>query len=153
VTEWRETSSGVFYGSKAHFPDAPGLEWLKRQADSVSSRRARWCAHADGADRLQEMLVAVRKDSQLPIHRHLTKPESLIVIEGLASLQTFDDDGKIREVFSLGPPESGRSFHLRIPAGTYHSLKVESEYFIFHEVTLGPWRREDTQEAPWGQRV
>lgn len=31
----------------------------------------------------------------------------------------------------------------------YHTLLINSPVFVFHEITGGPFRREDTLFAPW----
>jgi len=150
LNEWQETSPGVFFGSAPeHCPDTETFAWLKARADEAPSKRARWCAHADDREALQEMLVVVRRDSSMPVHAHVGKPESLIALEGEAQLYLYDELGNVIEQVPLGPPGGSRAFYRRIPDGMFHALKVETEYFVFHEITLGPWRKGDMRLAPW----
>lgn len=150
MNDWCETSPGVFFGKALPpFPDRDTLTWLKARADETPAKRARWCAHADADEVLQEMLVVVRRDSYLPAHAHIGKPESLIALEGQARLLLFDEQGEVLESVALGPPGGDRPFYRRIPPGTFHTLKVETDYFLFHEITLGPFRKADMRIAPW----
>jgi hypothetical protein len=55
----------------------------------------------------------------------------------------------VREVVPIGEPHSGRTFYYRLAAPWYHTLLVSSEFLVFHEVTNGPFRREETVLAPW----
>lgn len=150
MNEWRESSPGVFFGKARNLcPDGDTFAWLKARADEAPMKRARWCVHADAGDTLQEMLVAVRRDSFLPAHAHRDKPESIIALEGLAELVLYDELGNIVDKVALGAPGGARPFHRRIPANTFHTLSVETEYFLFHEITLGPWHKGDMILAPW----
>ena len=151
MIQWHAIAAGTFANRTCEFkfPDGVSLQWLKKQASLAPLRRARWCAHASPSDPLQEMLVAVQKGSFLPAHRHLRKPESLLVVEGLAALVLFDGEGNKVERHLLGTSESERLFFFRIPPCVFHCLEIETDYFVFHEITLGPYDPEETQVAPW----
>ena len=63
-----------------------------------------------------------------------------------------DDAGNITEVTSLGNHASGRCFYHRITEPRYHTLRISSDTLIFHEVTNGPFNRQDTLWAPWAPK-
>jgi mannose-6-phosphate isomerase-like protein (cupin superfamily) len=42
-------------------------------------------------------------------------------------------------------------FYYRIDAGQYHSLVVVSNVLVVHEVTNGPWTKDDTVWAEWSE--
>jgi len=129
--------------------DGAALDALRAAAERSPRRNARLCAHASPAATLHEMFICHRNNAYVRPHRHVGKAESIHVVSGLASAIVFADDGRIAAVHELGTSDSGRNFFVRFDAGVYHTLLVESGTFIFHETTLGPFRREDTVFAPW----
>ena len=49
----------------------------------------------------------------------------------------------------MGDYGSDRDFYYRMAEPLFHSVLVRSATVIFHETTNGPFRREDTEFAPW----
>lgn len=125
------------------------MEFLKEKAAKNIRKRARICLHKNVQDELHEMLIAHMEDAYIRPHRHLGKSESLYVIEGSADAVMFDEKGGISEVIRLGDYDSGKKFYYRISTPAYHTLIIGSKYFIFHEVTGGPFNRADTVFAGW----
>jgi cupin fold WbuC family metalloprotein len=82
-------------------------------------------------------------------HKHLGKPESFHVIEGIVDVIIFDECGDIREVIQMGNYGSDRVFYYRISTPIYHTLLIRSDILVFHETTTGPFNRVDTVFAPW----
>ena len=125
------------------------IEALKQRALGNPRRRIRICAHPDTADRLHEMLIVHTRGAYVRPHKHLQKSESVHIIEGEVNVVFFDDAGAVAEVVRMGDYGSGRKFYYRIGGPRYHTLLITSEFLVFHEVTNGPFRREDTVFAPW----
>ncbi len=125
------------------------VPFLKERAARNPRRRMRICTHRDEGDALHEMLIALHQDVYVRPHRHVGKVESAHVIEGSADLVVFDPEGSIEAVLPLGDPRSGRRFYYRMAEPRYHTLVLRSEFLVFHEVTNGPFRREDMTFAPW----
>jgi cupin fold WbuC family metalloprotein len=122
---------------------------LKRASLSTPRGRIRICAHPDTDDRLHEMLIVHAAGAYVRPHKHEGKSESLHVLEGDADVVFFDDEGGVRDVVSLGPYGSPRHFYYRLDEPVFHTLLIHSEFLVFHEVTNGPFRREETVFAPW----
>lgn len=117
-----------------------------RQAAAESPRkRARLCLHADAAATLHEMLIALRRGTEIPIHRHPGKAECYHVIAGEFTLRIVDDRGAPLRDVPMGPPGSGRVFLCRIAAGLWHTVEVESDEVLLHESTSGPLIPGDTE--------
>jgi cupin fold WbuC family metalloprotein len=122
---------------------------LEIEARTALRRRARLCAHGSPDDPVHEMLIALRRDSYVRPHKHLGKPESLLVVGGTADAVFFDDDGALTNVIPLGPPGSGRTFYYRVRGPLFHTLVVRTPLLVYQEVTRGPFRPEDTVFASW----
>ena len=128
---------------------ATNLEQLKTAAAANARRRIRICAHRDPSEPLHEMVIVHMRGAYVRPHKHLGKTESMHVVEGFADVVFFDDEGGVLDVIPIGTSDSGRTFYYRLAAPWYHTLVVTSEFFVFHEVTDGPFRREDKVFPPW----
>jgi cupin fold WbuC family metalloprotein len=122
---------------------------LKQASLSTARKRIRICTHPDTNDRLHEMLIVHAAGAYVRPHKHEGKSESMHVLEGEADVVFFDDAGALGEVIRLGPYDSPHRFYYRINTPVFHMLLIESEFLVFHEVTNGPFRREETVFAPW----
>ena len=123
--------------------------YLKAQAAKNERRRVRLCAHPDNTDLLHEMLIIHVQNTYVAPHKHINKSESFHIIEGTLRVFLFDDDGKVTETIRMGEAKSGRVFYYRLSSSIYHSILPESEFVVFHEVTNGPFDRQDMIIAPW----
>jgi cupin fold WbuC family metalloprotein len=111
--------------------------------------RYRFCANESPNDPLHEMLIAHTDKTIVPIHRHHNKSESFHWIVGYADVLIYDDAGQLSQTIPMGPYDSGRVFYYRLNADLYHSLRILSPVVVFHEVTDGPWHKEDLIIAPF----
>jgi cupin fold WbuC family metalloprotein len=127
----------------------PDLAPLVEGARGTPRRRMRLCVHPDVGSALHEMFIVTRDQAYIRPHKHLAKAESLLLLEGLADLVLFDDEGRVTDVVALGDYASGRPFFYRIQDARYHTLLVRSEFLLYHEATSGPFDRARTVLAPW----
>ena len=125
------------------------MNLLKTTVHTTSRKRIRLCIHTDIENTLHEMFVVYMSMTYVKPNKHIGKDESLHILEGEADFIFFDDNGNITDIIPLGDRQSGRRFYIRVPATVYHTLIMKSETLVIHEVTPGPFRREDTVWAPW----
>ena len=125
------------------------VEFLKGQASANGRRRARICAHKSNGDPLHEMLIVIASDSYIHPHRHAGKTESFHIVEGEVDIVVFDEGGEITKVLELGDAKSGKSFFYRLPPGSFHTLLIKSSFLVVHEITNGPFSRDQTDLAFW----
>lgn len=125
------------------------IEFLKAQVHQTSRKRVRLCCHHDIGDSLHEMFVVYTGQTYVRPNRHIGKDESLHIIEGSADFVFFDDLGAIKHVVHLGDYKSGKDFYVRVPAGIWHTIVMRSDTIVIHEATPGPFKRQDTEWAPW----
>lgn len=146
----RAESAEVRYATDAVvLVGADDVETLKAEAARNPRRRVRLCAHGGVEDTLHEMLIVHTHDTYVRPHRHLGKSESFHVIEGTVDIVLFDDAGTVADVIAMGDFASGLPFYYRIATPLFHTLLIRSAILVFHEVTAGPFRRADTEYAPW----
>jgi cupin fold WbuC family metalloprotein len=125
------------------------IEWLKARAAKTARQRVRICAHLDSNDRLHEMFIVHTRDTYVRPHKHLNKSESFHVITGEVDVVLFDQQGAVRQVIPMGDYPSGKRFYYRLNEPDYHTLLIRSDVIVFHEVTTGPFQREDTVFPTW----
>lgn len=144
-----ETSPGVFYTNGDTLRvTRTDLDFLVASAQSTPRLRSRLCAHRNIDSSVHEMLICLDAATYVHPHRHF-KSESIHIIEGRCDIVLFDEAGVITDVLDMQPSTEPRLFFCRLPQRTYHTLLVRSPYLLFHETTQGPFRREDTEFAPW----
>lgn len=148
--ELREVAPGIYYTARRLLSvDRHTIDVLKNAARTLPVKRARLCAHTDPACAQHDMLIVSHRDTYVAPHRHLTKSETMLVLEGEADAYLFDEAGSLDSVLPMGPMGSGRTFFYRMPAGRFHGLRITSELLVFVESTLGPFRPEDSENAGW----
>jgi len=125
------------------------IKRLKDQSGSNERKRIRLCAHRDVIDPVHEMLIIHTRDTYVRPHKHLNKTESYHIIEGTADIVIYDEMGVITDIINMGVYGTGMIFFYRINDPLYHTLRITSDYFVFHETTNGPFDKADTIWAPW----
>jgi cupin fold WbuC family metalloprotein len=118
--------------------------FLKSQAMHSQRYRARICVHKNNEDALHEMIIAISSQSYIHPHKHIGKSESFHIIEGSVDVVIFDDVGEITNIVKLGEPGSGRSYFYRLSESKFHTLIIHSNILVMHEVTNGPFDKEQT---------
>jgi cupin fold WbuC family metalloprotein len=144
----RRTSTEVFHANEW------GVSWgreiieeLKEVALSSARGRARLCLHPNPSEVHQEMLIVMARSAvELPQRRSLGF-DTKVIIEGQATLRYYSPDGNLTRSVGLG---GGASMYVHTASSEYHSLLVESDWFVFLEILKGPFDSSTTEFAPWG---
>lgn len=121
---------------------------IEEAAKSNESGKARICCHDGEKDSLHEMFIAHKRGCYVRPHKHIDKIESFYLISGSAYLLLFGDCGSINKVHKIGQG-SGELCYYRLRQPVYHSLLILSPVIVFHEVTAGPFRPEETLFPEW----
>jgi cupin fold WbuC family metalloprotein len=145
-----EVAEGIFY-SRRLFPvvNEGMIAFLKGLARTVPRRRARFCAHLSPDADQHDMLIVSHRDTYVSPHRHLGKAETFCILEGIAEIILFHENGEVQKTLKMGPASSGLPFFYRMPPGQFHSLFIESELLVFLESTKGPFTLADREHATW----
>ncbi len=126
------------------------IDDLKQTARTAEKRRARICLHPANEHTLHEMLIVLHRETLIAPHRHLTKCESFLVLEGLLTILLFDEIGAVAHRVQLGGPSEGtRPFMYRLNEPLWHSVIPETEFAVFHEVTQGPFVDGEWDHPSW----
>jgi cupin fold WbuC family metalloprotein len=65
----------------------------------------------------------------------------------------FNDSGEIIQKIEMGNYDSRKSFCYRLSSAKYHTVLPKTKFVVFHEVTNGPFRREETIFSAWAPQV
>lgn len=125
------------------------VRFLKERIGYNSRQNVRLCTHRNMADLLHEMVILHSKTTYVRPHKYLEKSVSYHIIEGTVDLVLFDDQGDFQDVIPMGEYKTGRRFYYRLNKGCYYAPIVHSDFFLFHEVTNGPFKPSDTLYPPW----
>jgi len=147
---WQQIGNDVFYTTQSlSLLTAEDIGITRDLAMASPRRRARLCTHAAAGDALHEMLIAVERSSYIRPHRHLNRPESLLVLDGQADAVFFAEDGAIEQVIRLAPFAAGGTFYYRVERPQYHTLLLRTPWLIFVETCTGPFDPSRSEFAPW----
>ena len=127
------------------------LAVLKRSASKAALKRARICLHRDHGDAIQEMVIAFARGSYIRPHRHRDKVESIFIVEGALAVLFFDDAGAVTHRILLDREDANGTLMYRLSRDYWHTVIPLSEFVVIHEVTQGPFCKEDNY-APWSPR-
>jgi len=125
------------------------IERLKEMAAGNLRKRVRLCCHSDSESTLHEMLIVHTRNAYIPPHKHIAKSESFHIIDGKLNVVVFNNEGSILEVINMSDYKSGGKFFYRLPENYFHTVIPLSDSVVFHEITNGPFIREDTIFPPW----
>ena len=95
-------------------------------------------------DTSQRMLNAVEPGTIVPIHRHRSTSETVIIVRGKVKETLFNDNGEITDEILM--EVGGECPVLQIPAGQWHSIEsLESGTIIFEakDCAFTPLTEED----------
>ena len=125
------------------------IDELKILAKNDPDKRARICLHKDDEEPVQEMIIALYKDCYIIPHRHINKSESYHIIEGELKIIFFDDNGTKIDSVILSSRRHQYPHLCRISNISWHTVIPLEEYVILHEVTNGPFKKNETEYADW----
>ena len=93
--------------------------------------------HQSLDDKCHRFLNAVEPGTEVPIHRHPTKDETLVILRGKVKVSTYDDEGNVKEDIILCP-EDGK-YGIDIKKNVWHSLESLECGSVIFECKEGPF--------------
>lgn len=121
------------------------LDALSEKARSCERLRMNLDLRTSSADQSQRMLNALEPGTQVPIHRHPTTNETVVLLRGSVREFFYDDKGNVTESVLLRAGAEPSA--MNIPKGVWHTLECLESGTILFEAKDGafePRREEDT---------
>ena len=144
----KKFNNEVYFTSdkKLNFIKKSHIKFLKSKVKKTIKKRIRICLHKNMKDKLHEMFIVLSRDTYIRPHKHFNKAESLHVVEGSADVIFFNDNGSLVKKVRLSKKDN---FFYRLSSSTFHTFKILTKNFIFHETTEGPFLKNETLYAEW----
>ncbi len=124
------------------------LDELDRKAAASPRLRTNHNLHEAPEAGVQRLAVKLRRGTYIRPHRHKSRWELGIVLQGEMDLVLFSDDGLLTERVRMAP--GGSTLLMELPAGQWHSYVCISSAATFFEVKEGPYDPATSSEfAAW----
>lgn len=113
------------------------LDDVIAQAKASPRLRKNYNFHQSLDDKCHRFLNALEMGTVVPVHHHVTKDETFIILKGRVRVNTYNDRGEIIESIILSQAE-GR-LGVDIPKNTWHNIECLESGSVIFEVKEGPF--------------
>ena len=113
------------------------LDNLTAQAQASPRHRINMDLRNSAADSSQRMLNAIEPGSVVPIHRHRSTSETVVVLRGRMVEEYYSSEGAVEATFEL--TAGGPVCALNIPAGQWHTLRALDPGTVILEMKDGAY--------------
>ncbi len=113
------------------------LDSLTEQARKSERLRANLDLRNSSADSSQRMLNAIEPGSVVPVHKHPSTSETVIVLRGCVKEILYSETGEYIEEHILRA--GGHAMAMQIPVDTYHTLESMETGSVICEFKDGPY--------------
>ena len=124
------------------------MDYLSQQAKANPRLRQAFDLRTTPEDQSQRILNAVEPGTILPIHRHRSSTETIIVLRGKVVQHYYDDNGNKTASYELAP--NSAQVGMSVPVGQWHALESLEEGSVIFECKDGayqPLSAEDILEV------
>lgn len=97
------------------------LDNLTDQAKSSQRLRMNFDLRDALDDNSQRMLNALEPGTIIPIHRHSTTSETVVIIRGKVVQHFYDDEGNVTDSIYMQP--GGPTYAMNVPVGQWHRIE------------------------------
>ena len=113
------------------------LDSLTAQAKASPRLRMNYDLRDSAQDGSQRMLNALEPGTVLPIHRHRTTSETVVILRGRATQEFYDDQGRLTESVTMAPGSD--CVGMSIAKGRWHKLISHESGTVILECKDGPY--------------
>ena len=119
------------------------LNKVSEQAKTSPRLRMNYNFHQSLEDKCHRFLNAVEPGTEVPIHKHPTKDETFVILRGKVRVNTYNDDGTVKESVVLCPEEG--LYGVDIPKNVWHNVECLESGSVFFECKEGPFVPHDAE--------
>ena len=117
--------------------DSAFLDSLTLKAKESPRLRMNFDLRNSPNDLSQRMLNAIEPGSYMPVHRHRTSSETIVVLRGHLREDFYSDEGML--LYSVDLVPGGESVAINIPVGSWHTLTALESGSVILETKDGPY--------------
>ena len=138
----RRESAEVYYIENCDHIDDEVLGHLVELGSTSESGKVRFCLHKSVDSLVHQMIIYHRADCFVPIHRHVGKSESLLVLKGSVGLIKYDSAGSVVKTIRLNEAQLNLAVNRE---SEFHTVVILTDFAVFLETTKGPFRKLETE--------
>lgn len=124
--------------------DSKLMDSVTEQAKESSRMRMNLNFHGSLEDKCHRLLNAMEPGTEIPIHRHRTKDEGIILLRGRIRVNIYNDRGEVTQSVVLSH-EEGR-VGVDIPMMEWHGVECLESGSVIYEVKEGPFMPHDADD-------
>ena len=113
------------------------LDNLTDQAKSSQRLRMNFDLRDALDDNSQRMLNALEPGTIIPIHRHGTTSDTVVIIRGKVVQHFYDDEGNVTDSIYMQP--GGPTYAMNVPVGQWHRIESLESGTVILEFKNGPY--------------
>lgn len=117
--------------------DSTLLDSISQKAKDNLRLRQNFDLRNNEEDNSQRMLNALEPGTVMPIHRHRSSSETMVVIKGSLKEYFYDDMGNVIGEWVCSPNTD--CIGMNIPAGQWHNLECLESGTVLFESKDGAW--------------
>jgi cupin fold WbuC family metalloprotein len=107
------------------------------QAKESPRLRKNYNFHGSLEDKCHRFLNALELGTEVPIHHHVTKDETFILLRGKVRVNIYNDQGEVTESVILCHADG--NIGVDIPKDTWHNVECLEAGSVIFEVKEGPF--------------
>ena len=113
------------------------IDEVIEQAKASPRLRKNYNFHQSLDDKCHRFLNALEMGTIVPIHHHVTKDETFILLKGSVRVNTYNDQGQLIESVTLSQADG--LLGVDIPKDTWHNVECLQPGSVIFEVKEGPF--------------
>ena len=113
------------------------IDSVVEKAKTSPRLRMNFNFHGSLEDKCHRFLNALEPGTQVPVHHHVTKDETFILLRGRVRVNIYNDLGEVTESVVLSHEEG--HIGVDIPKDTWHNVECLEAGSVILEVKEGPF--------------
>ena len=112
------------------------IKKVTEEAKASPRLRKNYNFHKSLSEKCHRFLNALEPGTQIPVHHHPTKDETVVILKGKVRVTTYDDDGEMIQSCVISQEDG--NYGVDIPKNTWHGVECLEPSILF-ECKEGPF--------------
>ena len=112
------------------------IEKVTEEAKASPRLRKNYNFHKSLSEKCHRFLNALEPGTQIPVHHHPTKDETVVILKGKVRVTTYNDDGEVIQSCVINQEDG--NYGVDIPKNTWHGVECLEPSILF-ECKEGPF--------------
>ena len=112
------------------------IEKVTEEAKASPRLRMNYNFHKSLSEKCHRFLNALEPGTQIPVHHHPTKDETVVILKGKVRVTTYNDDGEVIQSCVINQEDG--NYGVDIPKNTWHGVECLEPSILF-ECKEGPF--------------